>query len=169
MSGDVYVAHVEGGRVEAKSISGDVTVEHAGQQAPIDVALESVSGDLNLNQARGNIALKTVSAEVSANHLDATTLQSQAVSGDVSLQLDKPFIGTLTTNTVSGDVSLHFPNDSNFRFTLATQSGSLACDLAATDGAQSDTLRTGTIGTGAGTVTVQTLSGDVLIGPLKEL
>jgi DUF4097 and DUF4098 domain-containing protein YvlB len=62
---------------------------------------------------------------------------------------------------VSGDVKVAMPETSNFRFTLGTQSGDLECKLAAHDTVQSDTLYSGTVGAGAGTVTIQTRSGDV--------
>jgi DUF4097 and DUF4098 domain-containing protein YvlB len=161
VSGDVRVKNVEGGRLEARSVSGDVSVENAGQSAPIDITVESVSGDTKLTQARGNIALKAVSGDVTAEHLEAITLQGQTVSGDVTIKLDSAFVGTLTTNTVSGDVTIQLPDGSNFRFTLGTQSGTLLCRHEAQDASHTETLWTGTVGTGAGNVTVQTLSGDV--------
>ena len=161
VSGDVNISAVEGGRLEAKSVSGDVLVQTAGQQSPVDITVESVSGDVTLFEARGNITLKTVSGDVSAEKLDALTLQGQTVSGDVKVALSAPFAGTLTTNTVSGDVKIKAPIDSNFRFTLATQSGELECEHDAKDSSRSDTLWTGTVGTGAGMVNIQTRSGDV--------
>jgi DUF4097 and DUF4098 domain-containing protein YvlB len=164
ISGDVRVTGAEGGRVEAKSVSGDVSVDNVGLKVPVDVTVESVSGDVKLVRAHGNIALKTVSGDAVAEHLDATTLQAQAVSGDLRLQLDAPLVGTLTTSTVSGDVNIDLPGTSNFRFTLTTQSGDLACAHAAHDGTRTDTLWSGTVGTGAGTVNVQTLSGDINLG-----
>ncbi len=161
VSGDVTVSDVEGGRLEAKSVSGDVFVSKAGKQQPVDITLESVSGNLKLEDARGNITLKTVSGHVTGVGLDALTLQAQTVSGSVDAALETPFAGTLTANTVSGDVSIVAPAASNFRFTIATQSGVLECAHEAHDSNRSDTLWTGAVGTGAGTVTVQTRSGDV--------
>jgi len=61
-------------------------------------------------------------------------------------------------------VRINLPQTSNFRFTLTTQSGDLHCDHTAHDISHTETLWTGTVGTGAGTVTVQTLSGDVHLG-----
>jgi DUF4097 and DUF4098 domain-containing protein YvlB len=164
VSGDVRVQFVEGGRLEARSISGDVLVEQVGQSAPLDIAAESVSGDVKVTHARGNMTLKTVSGDIHAEHLEVTTLQGQAVSGDIHLRLDADFVGTLSTNTVSGDVAVHIPETSNFRFTLVTQSGDLRCDHALSNASRTDTLWTGTVGTGAGNVSIQTLSGDVRLG-----
>ena len=73
------------------------------------------------------------------------------------------FNGTLQLNTVSGDVSLSLPEGSNARVSLGSTSGDLKCDHDATDVTAGETLWTGQIGTGAGTINVQTLSGDAHI------
>jgi DUF4097 and DUF4098 domain-containing protein YvlB len=161
VSGDVRVRGVEGESVEARSVSGDVSVEEAGRQAPMRIALESVSGDVRLAGARGSVALKTVSGDANAERLDAATLQCQTVSGDTRLAIESAFTGTLTANTVSGDVSLLLPGTSSFRFTLGTQSGDLHCYHAVHDENRTETLWSGTVGNGDGTITVQTRSGDV--------
>ncbi len=161
VSGDLRVINVEGGRLEAKSVSGDLLVQAAGRQQPIDITMESVSGHLKLENARGNISLKSVSGHVSAFGLDALTLQAQTVSGSLELAVETPFAGTLTANTVSGDVSLATPGASNFRFTISTQSGRLECAHEVNGSSRTDTLWSGTVGTGAGNVTIQTRSGDV--------
>ena len=163
VSGDVTLVGVEGARLEAKSVSGDVKIERAGKNSPIDLTAESVSGDLKLAGAGGNVTLKTVSGDVSGEDLEALTLQAQTVSGDVKLELSTPLDGTLSTNTVSGDVSIRTPAGSNFRFSIGTQSGDLSCDHEAHDTTKTDTLWTGTVGTGAGTVSIQTRTGDVKI------
>ena len=164
VSGDLSLSGIEGGRLEAKSVSGDVKIERAGKTTPIDLTAESVSGDIKLDGASGNITLKTVSGDVSAESLEALTLQAQTVSGDVKVGLTAPFAGTLSTNTVSGDVSIAAPTGSNFRFTIGTQSGDLSNDHEAHETTKTDTLWTGAIGTGAGTVTIQTRTGDVKLG-----
>ncbi len=168
VSGDVRITNAEGGRVEAKSVSGDVTVDRAGNVAPVDVAVESVSGDVRLEQVEGNITLKTVSGDSSALHLAASTLQCKAISGDVTLQLDAPFSGTLSCTTVSGQVRIAVPAGSNFRYTLDTQSGDITCGVEARETSSTETLRNGVVGTGAGTVSVQTLSGDIALVPRDD-
>lgn len=164
VSGDVRVSHAEGGIVRARSVSGDVAVENVGLEAPVDIGVESVSGDIALSSARGNIALKTVSGDATGRGLEATTLQATAISGDLHVGMLQPFSGTLTATTVSGDVTIDLPEASNFRFTLDTQSGDLANDHPAANETRTDSLWTGSVGTGAGTVSVKTLSGDIRLG-----
>jgi DUF4097 and DUF4098 domain-containing protein YvlB len=163
VSGEVIVRRAGGGKLEAKSVSGDVFVEEAGMAQPIDLTVESVSGDISLTRARGQIVFKTVSGDANAQQVEAVTLQSQTVSGDVSLGLLAPFTGTLSANTVSGDMTVRLPETSSFRFTLSTQSGELHCGLTAQDANQTGTLYTGRVGDGTGTINVQTRSGDVTL------
>jgi DUF4097 and DUF4098 domain-containing protein YvlB len=162
-SGDVSAEEVEGGRVECKSVSGDVRAYNIGRENPLDITVESISGAVALSQANGNIGLKAVSGDVAGDGLVANRVQAQTVSGDVTIAMREPFSGTMQLNTVSGDVSLALPGGSNARVSLGSTSGELRCDPDATDVTVSETLWTGQIGTGAGTVNVQTLSGDAQI------
>jgi hypothetical protein len=159
-SGDVTADAIEGGRVECKSVSGDVRAANIGLENPVDIAVESISGDVSLSDASGIVSLKAVSGDVHAERLVASRLQAQTVSGDVSIAVREPFHGTMQLNTVSGDVSLALPEGSNARVSLGSTSGDLRCDHPATDVTAGETLWTGQIGTGAGTINVQTLSGD---------
>jgi hypothetical protein len=60
-------------------------------------------------------------------------------------------------------VSLTLPEGTNARVSLASTSGELSCGLDSSDETTCETLWTGQIGTGAGTINVQTISGDVRI------
>jgi DUF4097 and DUF4098 domain-containing protein YvlB len=159
-SGDVSASALEGGRIECKSVSGDVRVENVGSSAPLDIVVESLSGDAVLVGAAGNIAIKAVSGDIIADELVANRVQAQTVSGDVKVKIHASFSGTAQINTVSGDVDLGLPADTNARVSLSTASGELRCDHDAQSVVATDTLWTGEIGTGAGTITVQTISGD---------
>jgi DUF4097 and DUF4098 domain-containing protein YvlB len=165
VSGDVLVRGVEGAKLEAKSVSGDVRVEDVGRSGRVETTVESVSGDVRLSRASGVVTLKTVSGDASAEDLTVTMLQAQTVSGDVTAKVSGAFDGTITANTVSGDVSLRLPGAAGFRFTLGTQTGEMRCGLAARDAHQTSTLYTGIVGGGEGTVTVHTRSGDVSLTP----
>ncbi len=166
-SGDVTARNIEGGRVECKSVSGDVWVENIGALAPLDVVAESLSGGVKLTGAAGNIALKAVSGNISADQLVANRVQAQTVSGDVMVKIHTAFSGTVQISTVSGDVELGLPTDTNARVSLSTTSGDLRCDHDAQSVVAANTLWTGQIGTGAGNVTVQTISGDSHIGQVS--
>ena len=162
-SGDVTATRIEGGRVECKSVSGDVVVSDVGTLSPLDIVVESVSGDATLTNAVGSIALKAVSGDAKAENVSATRLQAQTVSGDVAVRMRDVFSGTMQVNTVSGDVVIHLVEGSAARVSLSTASGELRCEHDAHDVTATETLWTGQIGTGAGTLNVQTISGDTHI------
>jgi DUF4097 and DUF4098 domain-containing protein YvlB len=159
-SGDVHATDVEGGRVEVRSVSGDATLERAGLREPLDIVVESISGDATLRDASGGIALKAVSGDVRAEGIVADRLQAQTVSGDVEIKLREAFSSTMQVNTVSGDVTIGLPAGSNVRVSLATSSGELRCEHEAHEVTATETLWTGQVGTGAGTLNVQTISGN---------
>jgi DUF4097 and DUF4098 domain-containing protein YvlB len=159
-SGDVQATDVEGGRVEVRSVSGNATLERAGLREPVEIVVESISGDATLRDASGGIALKAVSGSVRAEGIVASRLQAQTVSGNVELKLREAFSSTMQVNTVSGDVTVGLPAGSNVRVSLSTSSGELHCEHEAHEVAATETLWTGQIGTGAGTLNVQTISGN---------
>jgi DUF4097 and DUF4098 domain-containing protein YvlB len=134
-------------------------VHSVGANAPLDIIVESVSGDASLTNATGNVAIKAVSGDVHAQDLVASRVQAHTVSGDVNVRIATSFSGTVQINTVSGDVELALPSDTNARVSLSTSSGDLRCDHDATGVVATETLWTGTVGTGAGNVTIQTISG----------
>lgn len=166
-SGEVHIEGVEGGRLEAKSVSGDVHIRDAGRQNPIEMVAETRSGDIELERAQGSIVLKTVSGDITAEHVQAGTLQAQTTSGDLKIEMDAPLTGTLSASTVSGDAEIRTPENSSFRFTLTTQVGELHCNHAVQDSRRTETLWTGTVGAGEGTVNVQTMSGDVRLNKVE--
>lgn len=162
VSGMVRLSGVEGGPIEARSVSGDVRLEEAGQQAPYDICIEAVSGDVVLNRVRGGlVTMKTISGDIKAETFEAATIQAETVSGDVRTTLSGPFSGTLTTSTVSGEVEITLSEASSFRYTLGTQSGDIECELPAQDITRTESLATGSVGAGQGTVTIHSRSGDV--------
>ena len=164
VSGDVHISKIEGGKVECKSVSGDAHASQIGLIAPLEIRVESVSGDVSLKEAKGTISLKAVSGDLCAEAIAATNIQAQTVSGDINLKLNEDFMGIMQVNTVSGDTNIGIPTGSSVRISLGTNSGELHCSHTALDVSSSSSFWTGQIGTGAGTLNVQTISGDVNIG-----
>lgn len=162
-SGDVRASDIDGERVECKSVSGDVRLECVGQQAPCELVGESISGDVYLTKIAGNLALKAVSGDLFAADCRTDRAQAQSVSGDITLQFSSAFSGALQASTVSGDVDIALPAGSSVRVTLGTASGALRCDHDAQDVTATETLWSGRIGDGVGTLNVQTISGDVRV------
>lgn len=161
VSGDIHAVGIEGGALEARSVSGDLRVQEAGMKTPLDLKLETVSGDIRLERAHGNLNLRTVSGDATAEGLEAGSLACETVSGDVRLQVEHPFSGSLAATTVSGDITVRIPPQSHFRFNITSASGDVTCDHPASDLDKAPNHCTGVVGTGAGHVVIQTRSGDV--------
>jgi hypothetical protein len=86
--------------VRLETVSGDVTAEGLlGEQR-----YTTVSGDLFLADTGGNLRVTTVSGDVTVRGEQPLTLQSDAVSGDLSLSV--PRLEGLRTHGVSGDVEI---------------------------------------------------------------
>jgi hypothetical protein len=129
--------------VRGKTASGDVTVTEAE-----DVRLESASGDVRVDEVRGEASLKSVSGDVKAGRvggpLDASVVSgdlrvgsaerggsANAVSGDIDLVAVGE--GEVEVRTVSGDVTVGIREGSRVHVDVTTVSGDLRSDLALDD------------------------------------
>lgn len=167
VSGDVRLRSVEGGALEVRSASGNIHVYDAGLTAPIDITVESVSGDARVEHARGNMSLRVISGDLVGQALQVATLRCSSVSGDIDLSLEETLLGSVEVGAVSGDIRLALPSTANFRYALSTRTGDLQCEHPAPDAWRSPTELRGTVGTGAGNVVARTVSGDVYIAMIK--
>ncbi len=160
-SGDLNASDLEGGKVECKVVSGDILLQRVGVVCPIDIVCDSVSGDISLQNASGSIAMKSVSGDINAASLISGKTQSQTVSGDIQIRFSQPYSGSIQVSSVSGDVQLALVQGSDVRASLSTTSGSLRCEHDASSVQAGETLWSGQLGSGTGTLNVQTISGDI--------
>lgn len=167
VGGNIRLHRVEGGPIEARAVSGEVEIEGVGRTAPIDVALETVSGNARLTDATGTVSMKTVSGAIAGSGLTIDRLAVKTVSGDVVVGLIAPFSGPLNAETVSGSLRVEVPSSASFRYRLVTMSGRLACEHPAADAEETSTMMSGTVGTDGGTVNGQTLSGDITVALVR--
>lgn len=115
--------------VEAESVSADITVRgSAGER----IALETVSGDLEVESNPRQLELQTVSGDIDFSGSTARS-ESESVSGDVSLA---GVSGDVRVSTVSGDISLKAGEINRGRFEVV--SGDMNLDLALADGGRLD-------------------------------
>ena len=142
-SGDVTISDIRGTRLELDTGSGSIT----GTGISADrVILDAGSGDIRLNGvASRDLSLDTGSGEV-----------------EIGLTTD---IDRLDLDSGSGDVTIRAPANLGARVDIETGSGRVSGDLLSgllnRNDDEDDDHVTGTIGDGAGTITVETGSGDV--------
>jgi hypothetical protein len=153
--------------------SGDVTI--ADRAAPVQVQISSgnvlvsrVDGSADLTTSSGSIHAADVTgpftASASSGAIVGTGLRhpisAQTSSGNISLS--GTFADNVSVRASSGSVTLGLAPDSSTRIAVTNTSGGIwtgALPLA--NVSQSSHQLAGTIGSGAGTLTVQTTSGDV--------
>jgi len=85
------------------------------------------------------------------------------VSGDTHWAVPSAFSGAFSGTTVSGDLRLTLPAGSDARIEMNTTSGTLALKAPVTDAVTTDRHATGTLGTGTGSVRLQSVSGDLVV------
>lgn len=165
ISGQVTVRRAQGGKLDARSVSGDVTIEDAGDTEPIEFRIEAISGDVQVARVAGTAGIRTVSGSVDCAAAALGSLQCNSVSGDVTIQASGPLVGTIQVATVSGRVELGVPAGSSFKLSANSRTGSLECGVDCPDLTSGHGMWHGTVGEGAGAVNIQTLSGRVRLRP----
>lgn len=172
-SGSVHFSG-EYGRLDADSVSGEVTVES--KKTAVSTSINTTSGSVTLSGSCGELSIDTVSGRISsAEAVMAQTLKINSTSGDVSLNGS---IGSVDVNavsgavtlrsdicpaeisigTASGDVSVTLPKDSGFTLKYDTASGKLDCGFSVRmDGDHYIS------GNGAATFNVDTVSGSLSV------
>jgi DUF4097 and DUF4098 domain-containing protein YvlB len=166
-SGDVELRNANVGQsVAVRTQSGDVSIDSI---RAAGVKVESVSGDLSLtgiSAVDGGVTFKSVSGDIVAKLLQTVVLSSSSISGDIDLSFAAPFTGNLNASTISGDLSVKLLQDSDARVEMSTQSGSIESILQLDQQVINGTrFMSGTLATGHGNITLQSVSGDVTVKP----
>jgi predicted amino acid-binding ACT domain protein len=147
------------------------------------VSVKSATGDVTIDDVSGHVAANTFSGAVEAQHLDGTVdfisvsgdlglaggsldrLSARSVSGRIAADVDLTPAGGIQASTVAGEVTLRLPASVSARIGMNTVGGridSSFAELGPADGAMPKNV-TGTLGDGAGEVTVTTVSGDITL------
>lgn len=135
----------------------------------LQVSANSVSGNVGIDGAQGDVQAHTVSGDVKLQHLRASSLTANSVSGSIDAQLDAlTGNGDLEFRSVSGDVTLNVPRDFGADLRMRTVSGDLTSDFPVTlNGGFGRRSIEARIGGGGRRLDVSTVSGDVRIRGAK--
>jgi cytoskeletal protein CcmA (bactofilin family) len=127
----------------------------------------SVSGDVSVNGAHGDVRAASVSGDVRLEHLHASSIDANSVSGDVDVSVDEiTGRGDFKFHSVSGDVTLEVPRDFSADLSMTTVSGDINSDFPITIGGNGRMSRRSVearIGSGGRRLDVNTVSGDLRI------
>ncbi len=172
-SADIAVEQAYAQIVTLRTSSGDIRITdtHIDQLEAI-----AVSGDIKLSHTEGNAFLKCSSGDINVNHHFGNELNASAASGD--LEAEPVHIQRITMKTASGDIELHsteYPE----RIELNSSSGDIDCCLDNSDYTAELSSISGdidldnhmviqrtarhriTAGTGSGSVSIHSVSGDI--------
>jgi DUF4097 and DUF4098 domain-containing protein YvlB len=145
---------------------GDASIDFE-VSVPTNLVVEagSVSGDVSINGAHGDVTASTVSGDVVLDHLHASSVKANSVSGDVEVHVDELLgRGDFTFHSVSGDVTLEVPRDFGADLSMTTVSGEIDSDFPITVGGNGRMNRRSVdarIGAGGRRLDVSTVSGDL--------
>ena len=150
--------------LEVTTVSGDIEL---GASRAESFTCHTVSGDLEAPALSAkSVDLASTSGEMTVGGLTGGLI-ARTVSGDLELAWTA-FSGSIDVGTTSGSVTLAIPAGSGFRLDAGSTSGRITSDHPVTvRGSASGPGRhslTGDVGSGAGSVRVRTVSGEIRIG-----
>lgn len=134
--------------------------------ASLMVSANSVSGDIDVRGAQGDVRANSVSGDVRLEGLHASSVQANTVSGNVVVRVDQfTGRGDLSFNTVSGDVTLEVPRQFDADMSMSTVSGDINSDFQMLVSGTRTNRRSldARIGNGGRRLDLNTVSGDVKI------
>jgi hypothetical protein len=148
-------------RSSVKSVSGEITLD--GLTGDVDA--HTVSGALEGQGINGKLNFNTVSGDLALADSWLERLDVNAVSGDVTADIDLDPLGGVHVTTVSGEVTLRLPAETEARVNLHSVSGGVRSEFTELRSMSSPASHTvsGSLGAGSGRVSVNTMSGRVML------
>jgi hypothetical protein len=145
--------------ISVKSVSGDIILD--GVTGKVDA--KTVSGDLEARGLDGGVAFNSVSGDLTLAGGSVLELDAKTVSGKVTADVDLRADGGLRVTTVSGEVAVRLPAGTSAAVELRSTTGRVRTGFDGLHSARSpgSSTVTGTLGTGAGKLTVTTLSAAI--------
>jgi hypothetical protein len=150
-----------GARTSVKSVSGGITLD--GVAGEVDA--NTVSAPLEAQGINGRLNFSTVSGDLTLADGWLERLDANAVSGDVTADVDLDPLGGVNVTTVSGEVVLRLPAEADAQVNLHSVSGDVRSEFAELRRSSAPASRSvsGSLGAGSGHVSVTTMSGRVML------
>ena len=148
-------------KASLKSVSGGITLDGVTG----DVDANTISGALEAQGINGKLNFNTVSGDLTLADGWLERLDANAVSGDVTADIDLDPLGGMQVTTVSGEVTLRLPAEADARVALHSLSGDVRSEFAELrrSGMPAPHSVSGSLGAGSGHVSVTTMSGRVML------
>ena len=144
--------------VSFSSVSGNVEVN----QVKGDLRANSVSGNVKVNRVTGSVKANSVSGNVDVGEVNGRA-SAQSVSGDVEVEI-KSLEGTesMEFTSVSGNVSVKLPGNLDADVKMSTMSGDLKTDFPLQiEEVRNGRSASGRVGSGSRSLKLSAVSGSV--------
>jgi DUF4097 and DUF4098 domain-containing protein YvlB len=148
-------------KASVKSVSGEITLD--GMTGDVDA--HTVSAALEAQGINGKLNFNTVSGDLTLADGWLERLDANAVSGDVTADIDLDPLGGMHVTTVSGEVTLRLAAEADAQINLQSMSGDVRSEFAELRKLSAPASHTvsGSLGAGSGHVSVTTVSGRVML------
>jgi hypothetical protein len=148
-------------RTSVKSVSGEITLDGVTG----DVDAHTVSGAVEAQGINGKLNFNTVSGDLTLADGWVERLDANSVSGDVTADVDLDPLGGMHLTTMSGEVTLRLPAETDAQVHLYSMSGKVRSEFAELRSMSAPASHTvsGSLGAGSGHVSVNTMSGRVML------
>jgi uncharacterized protein YhdP len=135
----------------------------------VGIDASSVSGNVSITGAQGDIRAGSVSGDVRLERLRASSVEARSVSGQITTSIESlNGSGSLSFKTVSGDVKLELPRSLDADLSMSSVSGQLDSDFQMTLGGRMSRRRIeARIGRGGRELNIATVSGDVRLAVVR--
>ncbi len=159
-------ARATSGRLDLRGTTGAVTIDNSTgsvylAQLTGPVTVHTSSGSIDLADVSGALQVSSTSGSLHGTNLAA--LRSAATTSG-SINLAGTFRGDTQVQSVSGSIDLQLGPESSTQITATTISGSISSGgLSLSNPSQERRFLSGTIGDGAGSLRVSTISGSIAL------
>jgi hypothetical protein len=149
------------GRVSVKTASGDVTLD--GVTGSIDA--NTATGAVEAHGVGGSMIFNSVSGDLALARGAVQRLSAHSVSGRITTDVDLSDSAGVQIRTVSGEVTMRLPASTSAKVALVTVGGRIDAAFDGLDRAERPVGKsvTGTLGGGAASLTVNSVSGPITL------
>ena len=148
-------------RTSVKSVSGRVTLD--GVTGAVEA--DTLSGDVDAQGVDGQVGFKSVSGDLTLAGGAVGRLDAKTVSGRVTADIGLRHGASVRVATLSGDVTIRLPASASTDVELRSTTGRVQSDFGGLRAARAPgaSSLTGAIGSGAGQISVTSMSGQITL------
>jgi hypothetical protein len=127
------------------------------------VVIINVNGGVTIDSVNSSVSVVNVNGQVVLNEIFGNVSVS-LVNGQIQAEVTLPTGGTIGMSTVNGGIDLDIPQSTSAGFSAIVVNGTISIsDLVLTGLVSTPTSLTGTLGTGQGTISLNTVNGSISV------